>query len=667
MKWLQPEILYRAIFLSEPILAPDGKRLAYLRTRIEPREKKSYVSDLWLYDLPNRRHQRLTFHTRARVSYPRWQPLQKDGRSHYLAFLSERGEPKQGAQLWLLPTEGGEAQKRTDLEGGVRRPKWSPTGQKIFFLGTPKTKERTKTEGVTEIHRIFYKLNGAGWIEQRNDQVFSIALDHKKPKLLTDLEVPVEDYTVSLDEKYLYLVTRLGEEYGRVPQRSLYRFNLQRKEITEILAFSGPIWNLSLSPDGTFLVFYGNPLTHGFGTRSQVYRLDLSTGQLRSLTAHFDRSVGNALNSDFRVPSSLQGPTWGPDDWIYFLATDGPVCSLFRVDPDGHTIERITPPKGSVEGFSLAQADPTLLAFAWMSFTQPTELYLRRGDKTRQITRVGKRIFRRWQFQKPRKLNVTASDGQELQVFYLPPYPQKDSKEAHPAPAVLEIHGGPRTTYGDALMLEFHLLAAAGLGVIFTNPRGSEGFGEEFSTAVSKHYGERDFQDLMEAVDAVVHQGWVDPDRLGVTGGSYGGFMTNWIIGHTHRFKAAVTQRSISNFVSFFGTADIGYRFAEFEIGETPWENLEEYWKRSPLAYVKAIQTPLLIIHAEQDLRCPIEQAEQLFVALKYLGREVVFVRYADENHDLSRSGKPHHRVDRLQRIIAWMKKYLLDSPTKSG
>jgi dipeptidyl aminopeptidase/acylaminoacyl peptidase len=228
-----------------------------------------------------------------------------------------------------------------------------------------------------------------------------------------------------------------------------------------------------------------------------------------------------------------------------------------------------------------------------------------------------------------------------------------------PVPTVVEIHGGPRTAYGHCLMFEFQLLAANGLAVAYTNPRGSSAYGEEFAAAVPRNYGDRDYKDLMEAVDHLIGSRIADSNRLGVGGGSYGGYMTNWIIGHTDRFRAAVTERSISNWSSFFGSSDIGYFFTEDEVGGAPWENQQHYAENSPITYVQNIKTPVLIIHSEEDYRCPIEQGEQLFAALKKLRKETLMLRFPEENHELSRSGKPKRRIVRLNHILAWYKQHL--------
>lgn len=232
-------------------------------------------------------------------------------------------------------------------------------------------------------------------------------------------------------------------------------------------------------------------------------------------------------------------------------------------------------------------------------------------------------------------------------------------KDGEKYPLIVEIHGGPHTMYANTFFHEMQLLAAQGYGVLYVNPRGSHGYSQTFVDAVRGDYGGGDYEDIMAGLDEVLREHfWIDAERLGVTGGSYGGFMTNWIVGHTNRFKAAVTQRSISNWISFFGVSDIGYYFTPWQIG-ADMTDPEKLWHHSPLKYAKNIETPLLILHSELDFRCPIEQAEQLFITLKSMGKETSFVRFPDNNHNLSRTGTPSLRIERLTQIITWFKNYL--------
>lgn len=265
-------------------------------------------------------------------------------------------------------------------------------------------------------------------------------------------------------------------------------------------------------------------------------------------------------------------------------------------------------------------------------------------------------FLRKYKLKEPEYIRFKASDNVEVEGFVLKPYNDL-KRENNKYSAVLEIHGGPRTAYGYSFMFEFHLLAYDGHFVLFSNPRGSDGYGFEFANRIVKDYGNRDYLDLMEFVDEVLKRyNEIDKDRIGVIGGSYGGFMTNWIITKTDRFKLALTQRSISNWISFFGTSDIGWIFGNYEIGKTPFDNFGEYVERSPIFHLENVKTPLLILHTDKDYRCPLEQAEQLFTALRILNKKVKLIVIPDESHELSRSGKPKHRVERLYHILKWFR-----------
>jgi dipeptidyl aminopeptidase/acylaminoacyl peptidase len=289
----------------------------------------------------------------------------------------------------------------------------------------------------------------------------------------------------------------------------------------------------------------------------------------------------------------------------------------------------------------------------------PGDLYTAsaRGEVEVRLTKLNADFLNGIALTDPEEFWVPSqSDDTPIQGWILKP-PGFDPNRKYPM--ILQIHGGPHAMYANAFMHEFHLMAARGYVVVYTNPRGSAGYGEEFTRATHLRWGETDMPDVMAAVDHVLSLGYVDESRMGVTGGSYGGYMTLWVIGHTDRFKAAVTQRCVSNLYSFYGTSDIGWTFIDYEFGGNAWEQREHYMKYSPITYVDKMTTPLLIVHSERDFRCPIEQAEQVFISLKKLGREVEFVRVPDETHNLSRTGKPKHRQDRLDYIVGWFDKHL--------
>jgi dipeptidyl aminopeptidase/acylaminoacyl peptidase len=271
------------------------------------------------------------------------------------------------------------------------------------------------------------------------------------------------------------------------------------------------------------------------------------------------------------------------------------------------------------------------------------------------VSQTNKSLFSEIAFSVPKSVWFRSYDGHRVQGWIMKPY---NFRKGRKYPAIVEVHGGPRAQYGNVLFHEMQYLAAKGYVVFYCNPRGSQGYGEAHAKAIVGDWGGPDYEDVMAGTDILCELPYVDPKRIGITGGSYGGYMTNWVVGHTKRFRAAVTQRSVVNLISFFGSSDMGWDLNE-EFLALPWTKFEELKRMSPITYAHKIRTPLLIIHSENDLRCPIEQAEQLFVYLKYLGRKVEFVRFPEEPHGLSRGGRPDRRMARLQFISDWFDRYL--------
>jgi dipeptidyl aminopeptidase/acylaminoacyl peptidase len=348
---------------------------------------------------------------------------------------------------------------------------------------------------------------------------------------------------------------------------------------------------------------------------------------------------------------------WLDENTVAVLASSQGETQIHRVDLTSGDVSPITAGKRRVAGFAVAGDG---LVYVSGQIHRPFELFTSGldGGNERAITSFNAELLDKLVLAEAIDLEATAPDGKAIQAWLLPPVGfDPDSSAKHPL--VIEIHGGPHAMYGYSMFHEMQLFAARGYAVLFCNPRGSAGYGEEFTGITRARWGESDMPDVIAALEEALELPWIDGDRLGITGGSYGGYLTNWIIGHDDRFKAAVTQRCVSNFHSFFGTSDIGYHFGEFEFGGVPWKDAELLLKYSPISYVDKMTTPLLILHSEQDLRCPIEQAEQMFTALKYLGREVGFVRIPEESHDLSRSGTPSRRLARLHHLVGWFDSHL--------
>lgn len=351
-------------------------------------------------------------------------------------------------------------------------------------------------------------------------------------------------------------------------------------------------------------------------------------------------------------------PFWAPDgSALYFLASDSGSTHIHRVPAGGGEVSRLTEGRFRISGLSISP-DGSKLAYIKATATNPGDLYVSNADGSNEqrLTGVNEEILSGIALSEPEPFWVESEDGSKVQAWTLKP-PGFDESTRYPM--ILQIHGGPHAMYAEAFMHEFQLLAAHGYVVVYCNPRGSSGYGEPFTRDTHLRWGETDMPDVMAVVDHVIEQGYIDESRMGITGGSYGGYMTLWVIGHTDRFKAAVTQRCVSNLFSFYGTSDVGWTLIGYEFGGPAWERREHYMQYSPITYVENMTTPLLIIHSERDFRCPIEQAEQVFISLKKLGREVEFVRFPDENHNLSRSGKPKHRIERLEHILRWFDGHL--------
>ena len=440
----------------------------------------------------------------------------------------------------------------------------------------------------------------------------------------------------------------------------IWVINLDGSNLTRLTAGKGPSRAPVFSPDGTQIAFFGHVKGEVGYANTDLWVVPLKGGKASNLTEAMDRSVGCSVGSDARRDGGSSTAAWSADGKHLFVTiTDGGNCHLYRVDVATKEITQLTTGDFAITSFGHTIADgQDRIAFVAGDPTNPGDVYVwQEGQPVQKITAVNADIMAGWQLSTPERVTFKGFQDWDLEGWLMKPIDFTPGKKY---PLILEIHGGPHSTYGNAFNHEFQMLAAAGYGIMYMNPRGSRGYGEEFTKGVVGDWGGGDYQDCMCAIDFAETLDWVDADRLGVIGGSYGGYMTNWIVTQTDRFKAAVTLRSISNMYTKYGCSDIGWYGNKAGFGGRDlWDSEDFIMERSPIRYAPNVKTPILIMHSEEDYRCPMEQAEQWYVALKRLGKKVEFVRFRGENHELSRSGKPRNRVDRLLFILDWFQRYV--------
>lgn len=673
------EDLYSIKFLSRPRISPDGQRVAFVVTTIDER-KHEYRSSIWVAPTNGGQARRFTG-GKGNSHNPIWSP---DGR--WLAFISDReneavpssktqeDQKKQGKgkpQIWLIPGDGGEAHQLTFMPHGVSNSSWSPDSQRLVFSAgvgplDEETEDGKPMPKVRVIDRLFYRLDGVGFIYDRRHHLFIIDAAGGEPTQLTDGDWDDKDPVWSPDGIHIAFTSSRAEDRWRIPCPDIYTLSIQNGHAGELQCLTDgthPSYSPSWSPDGKTIAFLAKPKLRS-GNHIELFTIDAAVRQssaARCLTNEFEGGCSDWTNSDMTNEQLMPAPVWSPDGrTLYVLAVQRGSTRVYTVPNEGAGKQppTLTPGNMHVLDFSFDQSrstmamlieDPTHVAEIFICSTaSPGEL--------RRLTNFNDALFNDLLLSTPEYMPYTGVDDWPMDGWILKP---RDFDPAKKYPLIVEIHGGPYTQYGYGFMHEMQMLAGAGYVVLYTNPRGSIGYGRDFALAVRGAWAEKDSLDIMAGVDTLLQKGYIDEQRLGVIGGSYGGFMTSWLVGHTDRFKAAVADRSVIDRFSFFGSSDIGWDFTDDDMEVAPWDDPERYMRMSPITYVKQIHTPLLIIHSENDLRCNIEQSEQLFASLKYLGREVLFVRFEGQSHGLSRNGHPRLRLERLRHIRAWFEKYL--------
>ena len=669
--------MFRFTWVADPQISPDGRRVAFVRVTVNEK-KDGYDTAIWAVDAEGGRGPRPLTSGPQDLS-PRWSP---DGRRLAFTRAVEKAGKLQPPQLYVMTMDGGEARALSEVPKGASSPTWSPDGRVLAFTSTanPKDVERAGKKGgeaderesdVRVITRAVYRNNGRGFLDAtRPAHVWTIEVpesgDKATPRQVTSGEFEETSPAFAPDGRTLFFVSnRVKEPYYLTPDSDVFSIPVGGGEMTVAASIDGTISEFALSADGKRLAFQGTP--RGEPVRSydqpELYVTDVgSTTAPRLLTGAYDGDVGGGLTGDQRAPrgSLSASPIWSRDGRSIFVRTaDHGRANLQRVDAASGKIEALTTGDQEVVAYD-ATPDGSRLALVVSTPTEMGDLYVLDAAAVtapRRLTRVNETLFSELQIGTPEEIVYPSFDGKSIQAWILKP-PGFDPGRRYPL--ILNIHGGPHAAYGATFDHEFQWMAAKGYVVLYPNPRGSTSYGQDFGNVIQHRYPGDDAKDLLAGVDVLVKRGLVDEKQLGVTGGSGGGVLTNWIITQTSRFAAAVSQRSISDWAGFWYTADFSL-FRPTWFKGAPWEDPADYAARSPITFVKNITTPLMLIEGEADLRTPpAEGGEQLFRALKYLKRPVVMVRFPEESHELSRSGKPWHRVERLRHIVGWFDKYLL-------
>ena len=671
--------LLKFVWVADPQISPDGSLVAFVRVSVDEK-KDRYDTSLWLAKADGSEPPRqLT--SGIRDNAPRWSP---DGsRLAFTRVVEKDGRP-QPAQIHVLAMAGGEARAVTDIPRGAANPDWSPDGATLAFsssarpdeLDAPPSKpeEQKRESDVRVITEAVYRANGVagfGYVDRdRPAQIWTTTLPGPDgalatPKRITSGEFASGNFKWSADGSQIYFVANHQKEaYYHPFDSDLFAVPKEGGEPTRLVSIDGPIGAYAISDDGKRLAFIGTFRGEPERSYSQpdLWVVDLPSGSPRNLTASFDFDMNGGVGGDQRAPRGAHpaGPVWSADGRSLLIKVgEHGNANLKRVDIASGRIEDVTTGNQEIMSYTSDKSGQRL-AFVRSTPTVVGDLHVMEatpGSSPRKLTSFNDALFDQLTMAEPEETWYSSFDGRKIQGWILKP-PAFTASQKYPL--ILQIHGGPHAAYGNTFTHEFQWMAAEGYVVLYTNPRGSSNYGQDFGNSIQFAYPGDDYKDLMAGVDHLLKRGYIDENRMGVTGGSGGGLLTNWVVTQTNRFKAAVSQRDISDWSNFWYTADFTL-FRPTWFRKPPFEDPADFARRSPITHVAKIQTPLMFILGDEDWRTPpAAGGEELFRALKYLKRPTVMVRFPNENHELSRSGEPWHRVERLQHIVGWFDKWLL-------
>jgi dipeptidyl aminopeptidase/acylaminoacyl peptidase len=617
---------------GDPQIAPDGRAVAYTVTTID-RTKNRRSSRIWIVE--NSGTPRALTGEAASSSSPRWS---SDGQR--LAFLAASdGGGK--AQIWVVARGGGDARKVSTLENGASSIEWSPDGTRFVCL-TRTGPAPSKTSDVRHYTHANYKFNDTGWFDGKRSHVAVVDAKSGAAQQITDGDDwnDLDPHWSPDGTRIAFVSNRTGKEFDFDHNTDVWVIAASGGKLTKISDHAGPDRSPRWSPDGKQIAFLGAVDEEDAPT---VYVTPAGGGAAREVAKGFDQTVAD-----------LQ---WGDGGKaLYFTSGVKGEANIYKMDVATGKVEKMSQWNGNVHALSMAP-NGAMVHLA-NDFEHLDDVYMPRFEdgKAAQATHLNTELWSKLEMAHVERVPYKGEDGLDIDGFLVKPVGWQPGKKY---PMVLSIHGGPAGMYGVDWFHEFQVYAGHGWAVFFCNPRGSTGYGQKFQRAVAGEWGGKAYTDIMRGVDEALRRNpWIDTERLGVTGGSYGGYMTNWIVSHTNRFKCAVTLRSISNFVSDDGTRDGAYGHTR-DFGGDIFQNLDEYWKYSPLKYVANVKTPTLVLHSDNDFRVPIEQGEQWFRALQHYGVTSELVLFPRENHNLTRTGEPKHLVESLEWQVYWFERFL--------
>lgn len=666
--------LFDFVWVGDPQISPDGSKVAFVKVTVNA-AKTNYDTSIWMVSTGGGEPRRMT--SGNRDSGPRWSP---DGQFMTFQRAGEAPGPTSAPQLYMMSMAGGDSWAYTSLPRGASGAAWSPDGKWIVFGSSANPDDLSKQgkpadpsvreSDVRVITRAVYRSDSSGYIDStRPGHIWVVEApknsEHKvTPKQLTKGQFSEGGAVWSKDSSRIYFVTnRDPEPYYVLPKTEVYSVNVNGGDPELLTKIPMGVGLMSLSPDGKRFAFTASENGDPVRSYSQpdLWVMDVEeNAKPRNLTKEFDFDIGAGLTGDQAAPRSGggTGPIWTADGRgiIERFAKEGRT-NLALFDSSTGVISNITTGDHAIMSFK-ASADSSRIAYVRSTPTIVGDLYVMdRNGASKQLTKLNDALFSKLDLTEPDDVWYQSFDGKRVQTWVQKPA-NFDPKQKYPL--ILNIHGGPHAAYGYVFSHEFQWMAAKGYVVVYPNPRGSTSYGQDFGNIIQYKYPGDDHKDLMIAVDEVIKRGYIDTKKLGVTGGSGGGVLTNHAVTQTDRFAAAVSQRDISDWANWWYTAD----FAQFQpswFKGAPFEDVEGFRERSAITHVAKIKTPMMFILGEADWRTPpAAGGEELFRALKYRKIPTVMVRFPNESHDLSRSGQPWHRIERLQHIVGWFDKWLI-------